>query len=145
MNLSFNWLTIVWCFILICYTARVNSCGNYNPTSHVCCDGNLIASAGISPSCCGSRMHDSAFRYLNIYQVTDDFQADWSLYLLLKDLCLTNLDKERVSLNKGVNLMIGFLINLHDNFSICCDGSVYPKSGNHLKNFSKIFIFSLEF
>lgn len=76
--------SIIWCVFISLMSnsliVQANSCGNYNPTSHVCCEGNLIASAGISPSCCGTKMHDSAFRLLiNIFLVSNEISECYFL------------------------------------------------------------------
>ena len=55
-------LIVLLSVILLVKNSRADeACGPHNPMTHVCCDGNLIASAGITPSCCGTKMYDAAF------------------------------------------------------------------------------------
>lgn len=59
--MHYHTLSLIVVLLALQYSRADNSCGAFNPSTHICCDGNLLAASGISPSCCGSSSYDATF------------------------------------------------------------------------------------
>jgi len=59
-------MTIFIVYFVLLFSSQASllkrqSCGNYNPTFSICCNGVVRAKSGIDPSCCETQEFDAEF------------------------------------------------------------------------------------